>query len=77
MACYNGHHKVVQVLLDHGVQVGIRNKVSDISCIRVKLCSTTEVNKASLVTKENDIYVLLLFSYDYNHGISLHHTNFQ
>ena len=39
IACYNGHDKVVQVLLDHGVQVDVPDKVSDISCIHVKLCN--------------------------------------
>ena len=38
IACYNGRYKVVQVLLDHGVQVDVPDKVSDISCIHVKLC---------------------------------------
>ena len=38
IACYKGHHKVVQVFLDHGVQVDIPDKVSDISCIHVLLC---------------------------------------
>ena len=32
IACYNGHDKVVQILLDHGVQVNVPDKVSDISC---------------------------------------------
>ena len=40
-ACSNGHDKVVQALLDHGVQVDIPDKVSDISCIHVKLCNKT------------------------------------
>ena len=35
IACANGHDKVVQALLDHGVQVDIPDKVSDISCIHV------------------------------------------
>ena len=30
IACYNGHDKVVQVLLDHGVKVDVPDKVSDI-----------------------------------------------
>ena len=29
IACYRGHDKVVQVLLDHGVQVDVPIKVSD------------------------------------------------
>ena len=33
IACYRGHDKVVQVLLDHGVQVDVPDKVSDISSI--------------------------------------------
>ena len=35
IACANGHDKVVQALLDHGVQVDILDEVSDISCIHV------------------------------------------
>ena len=30
IACYRGHDKVVQLLLDHGVKVDVRDKVSDI-----------------------------------------------
>ena len=52
IACYNGHDKVVQVLLDHGVQMDVPGKVSDIWCIHVKLFNTTEVNEAILITKE-------------------------
>ena len=36
-ACYNGHDIVVQVLLNHGVQVDIPDEVSEISCIHVML----------------------------------------
>ena len=49
IACYKGHDKVVQVLLDHGVEVDFSYKVSN---IHVKLCGTKEVNKFTLVTKE-------------------------
>ena len=35
IACSNGHDKVVQALLDHGVQVDVLDKVSDISWIHV------------------------------------------
>ena len=52
IACDNGHDKVVQALLDHGVQVDIPDKVSDISCIHVKLCNKTEIDEATLVTQE-------------------------
>ena len=45
IACFNGHDKVVQLFLDHGVQVDVLDKVSNISCIHVKLCNTTEVNE--------------------------------
>ena len=34
-ACSSGHDKVVQVFLDHGVQVDVLDKVSDISCIHI------------------------------------------
>ena len=47
ISCYRVHDKVVQVLLDHGVNVDIPDKVSDISCTQVKLCNTTEVNEAT------------------------------
>ena len=47
IACSKGHDKVVQALLDHGVQVDIPDKVSDISCIHVKLCNKTKVNGAT------------------------------
>ena len=51
VACHKGHDKIVQLLLDHGVQVDIPDEVSDISCIYVvKLCNTTKINKATLVT---------------------------
>ena len=80
IASFIGHDKVVQALLDHGVQMDVQNKVSHISCIHVKLCNTTEVNEATLVTQEinkNDVYVLSLFSYDFNFRISTHHITLQ
>ena len=49
IACINGHDKVVQALLDHGVQVDIPDEVSDISCINFKLCDTTEIIGATLI----------------------------
>ena len=53
VACDRGHDKIVQLLLDHGVQVDISDEVSDISCIHVvKLCNTTKIHKATLVTNE-------------------------
>ena len=61
IACANGHDKVVQALLDHGVQVDVQDEVSDISCIHVKLCKKTEIDEATLVTQEinkNDVHVL-------------------
>ena len=48
IACYKGHDKVVQVLLDHGAKADVPDKVSNISCIHVKLCNTTEINEATL-----------------------------
>ena len=77
IACYNGHDKVVQVLLDHS-QVDIPDQVSDISYIHAKLCNTREVNEATLVTQEinkNDVCILSLFTYDFNYGISIQHIN--
>ena len=35
VACDKGHYKIVQLLLDHGVQVDIADEVSDISYIHV------------------------------------------
>ena len=61
IACANGHDNVVQAFLDHGVQVDIPDKVSDISCIHVKLCNKTEIDEATLVRQEinkNDVHVL-------------------
>ena len=52
IACSNGHDKIIQALLDHGVQVDVPDKVSDISCIHVKLCNKTEIDEATLVTQE-------------------------
>ena len=60
-ACSNGHDKVVQALLDHGVQLDIPDKVSDISCIHVKLYNKTEIDEATLVTQEiikNYVHIL-------------------
>ena len=37
IACRNGHDKVVQALLDHGIEANIQDQVSNISCIHVKL----------------------------------------
>ena len=48
IACYRGHDKVVQVLLEHGVEMDVPDEVSDISCTHVKLCNTTKVNEATL-----------------------------
>ena len=45
IACTFGHDKVVQALLDHGVQMDIPDEVSDISCIHVKLCNKTKLMK--------------------------------
>ena len=53
VACDKGHDKIVQLFIDHSVRVDIPDKVSDISCIHVvKLCNTTKINKATLVTNE-------------------------
>ena len=53
VACDTGHDKIVQLLLDHGVQVDIPDEVSDHSCIHiVKLYNTTKINKSILVTNE-------------------------
>ena len=60
-ACANGHDRIVQELLDQGVQVDIPDKVSDISRIHVKLCNKTEIDEATLVRQEinkNDVHVL-------------------
>ena len=60
-ACANGHDKVIQALLDQGVQVDIPDEVSDMSCIHVNLCKKTEIDEATLVRQEinkNDVHVL-------------------
>ena len=41
----NGHDKVVQLLLDHGAQVDVPDKVSEISYIHINLYNTAEVNE--------------------------------
>ena len=72
-ASSNGHDKVVKALLDHGVQVDIPDKVSDHIMYS---CNTTEVNKLLLIShviSKNDAYILSLFSYDFNYGISIQH----
>ena len=43
IACYNGHDKVVQVLLDHGVQVDIPDKVSDHVFIHLHVLSSLSI----------------------------------
>ena len=48
-ACYYGSDDVVQVLLDHGVEVDVPNKVSDILCIHIELYNTVEANEIILV----------------------------
>ena len=75
-ACRNGHDKVVQALLDYGVQIDVQDQVSDISCNLVKLCNTTEVKEATSVAQEinkNDVYILSLFNYDFSCGLSTQH----
>ena len=52
IACCKGHGKIVQVLLDHRVQVDVSDNVSDISCIDVKLHDTTNFIEAILVIKK-------------------------
>ena len=46
----------------------------------VKLCNATEVNEGTLLViqeiNKNDVYVLSLLSYDFNHGISIQHITF-
>ena len=55
IACYNGCYKVVQVLLNHGVQVNVPDKVNNIWYIHVMFSNTTEGNNASLVTKKKQM----------------------
>ena len=76
VACRNGHDKVVQALLDHGVQVDVQDQVSDILCSLIKLCNTTEVKEATSVTQEinkNYVYVLSLSNCDFDYGLSTQH----
>ena len=60
LACSNGHDKVVQVLLDHGVEVDVQEEVSNISFVHFKLSSTTEFNKVTLVIKFNNVFMKVL-----------------
>ena len=55
IASYEGHDKVVQLLLDHGVQVDVPDKVSDyifihVDILRINDVYTTEVNELTSVT---------------------------
>ena len=43
VAYFDGHDKLVQVLLDHGVQVCVQSKVSNISFAH--LCNVTRNSK--------------------------------
>ena len=45
IACANGHDKVVQALLIHGVQVDVQDEVSDISCIHVSYVTKQKLMK--------------------------------
>ena len=56
IACYKGHNKIVQLLLDHGVQMDVPDKVSNITCIHVKLCNTTEINNDTWAQKNKNEY---------------------
>ena len=69
-ACSISHYKIVQALLNHGVEIDVQDTISDISCIHVKLCNTTEFNEVTLLVTQ-EINILSLFSYDFNHGISI------
>ena len=69
IACANGHDKVVQALLHHGVQVDVQDEVSDISCIHVKLCNKTEIDEATLVTQVMYMYIYKLVSFGINYTI--------
>ena len=55
IASYEGHDKVVQLLLDHGVQVDVPDMVSDyifihVDILRINDVYTTEVNELTSVT---------------------------
>ena len=54
VACDNGYNKIVEVLLVHGVQVDVSDKVSDISCIHDKLCKHWHVHVLNII----DVYTM-------------------
>ena len=64
LACSNGHDKVVQVLLDHCVQVDIQDKVSNILFVHFKLSSTTEFNNVTMVIKTQMNLIICLSYYN-------------
>ena len=49
IACYNGHDEVVNVFLDHGVNMDAPDKVSDISCIHIKVYKYRHVNVSNII----------------------------
>ena len=57
IACYKDHVKVVQLLLDHNVQMDVSDKVSKISCVRF---ITTENNNDTLAKKIKMIMIMCL-----------------
>ena len=58
--CSNGHDKVVQVLLEHDVQVNVQNKVSNLSFVHFKLSSATQFNNVTFVIK-TQMNLIILF----------------
>ena len=54
VACDNGYDEIVLVLLEHGVQVDVLDKVSDLSCIHVKLCKYWHLNVLNII----DVYTM-------------------
>ena len=55
IACANSHDEVVQVLLDHGAQVDVLDKVSDISCIHVMLYKYLHVHELCIINNGSHI----------------------
>ena len=77
---YNGHDKVVQVFLDHDVQVDVSDKVSNISCNLFKLCKhwyvhvldiinvyTMEVKTVSMYCHCSAIVVIMVYQYNFKY----------
>ena len=60
LACSCGLDKVVQLLLEHDVQVNVQDKVSSLSFVHFKLSSTTQYNNVTFVIKAQMSLIICL-----------------